>query len=422
MPLKPACRHTHPLLVVGLCPWCDLPIRNGELAPDILARDVPKRQWNFPVLLAALNDSDHEARLMAVHNMVLHGPETSKALPFFRKALTHHDDHVRTSATHGLLRHGSDMPAGEAQLFEELSRAMAEDLALRILLLGQYFLRQHHFESDLRHRQQHVIWVITNAPATEIAGDPHSSLTPKHDGEVYERAKQLWLQQVGAAGQNPAVLRNAASFFTVHEKDLCESILKSGQLLEPDNPFWSERLGHLYALQMNRADPRERRQAATKSLLEMERALSQMEEEIKRTALLDDLAKVALDADEDEKARHYAKELLTHGAKPDFWDAAGAVHQGNLVLGRLALKAGDSEQAKAYLLKAAQLPDGKRFGAFGPNMRLAKELLEKGERDVVLKYLQLCSEAWDTSDHRADQWIHEVRQGKIPAFGGNLNY
>ena len=167
-------------------------------------------------------------------------------------------------------------------------------MTLRILRLGQYLLRQYHFESDNRHRQQHIIWVITNAPASEIAGDPHCFLNPKHDSEVYERAKQLWLQQVSASCQNLTVLRNAASFFTVYEKDLCESILKRGQLLEPDNPFWSERLGQLYALQMNRADPQARRQAATKSLLEMERALSQMEEELDRIGLLDDLAKVAL--------------------------------------------------------------------------------------------------------------------------------
>jgi hypothetical protein len=359
---------------------------------------------------------------MAVSNMFLHATDADQALPIFRKALAHSDESLRTEATHGLLRHGSEMLAGEAHRFEELSGAMPQDLALRVLLLGHYFLRQYHFENDHRHRQQHILWIIKNAPATPVAGDPHAFLNPKQDGEGYELAKQFWLEQARVAGDDSAILRNAAAFFTVFDKELCEQILKDGQALEPRNPHWSRELGLLYALQMNKSDRVARQQLAIDSLLQMESAFDLMEEELDRNALLANLAKVALDAGEGEKARKYAMQLLTLGSSTDYWDAAGALHQGNLALGRLALRAGDVEQAKTYLLSAARLPDGKRFGAFGPNMRLAKELLEIGERDVVQEYLRMCSDLWDTKDHCAEHWIQEVQQGKVPAFGGNLNY
>ena len=42
MSLTPACRYTHPPFRRYVS-WCDLP-SNGELAPDIPARDVPNRQ------------------------------------------------------------------------------------------------------------------------------------------------------------------------------------------------------------------------------------------------------------------------------------------------------------------------------------------------------------------------------------------
>jgi hypothetical protein len=55
-----------------------------------------------------------------------------------------------------------------------------------------------------------------------------------------------------------------------------------------------------------------------------------------------------------------------------------------LVLGRIAVREGYIEAAKNY-----SIADGKNRGSpvmnsFGPNLTLAKDLLEKGERDTVL--------------------------------------
>jgi hypothetical protein len=57
-------------------------------------------------------------------------------------------------------------------------------------------------------------------------------------------------------------------------------------------------------------------------------------------------------------------------------------------------------------------------------MALAKELLEKGEREVVLEYFELCKNFWTgTNQHqKLDQWAGEVKKGRIPDFGANLVY
>jgi hypothetical protein len=55
-------------------------------------------------------------------------------------------------------------------------------------------------------------------------------------------------------------------------------------------------------------------------------------------------------------------------------------------------------------------------------MSLAKELLEKGETDAVLKYFDLCRKFWGKGGERLDKWTQEVKAGIAPDFGANLDY
>jgi len=85
------------------------------------------------------------------------------------------------------------------------------------------------------------------------------------------------------------------------------------------------------------------------------------------------------------------------------------------------LKAGNIEEAGSYLLAAAETSSSPQLNSFGPNMLLAKELLEQGEQDIVLEYLELCGKFWKKTD-KLKRWAATVRGGGIPEFGGNLAY
>lgn len=61
------------------------------------------------------------------------------------------------------------------------------------------------------------------------------------------------------------------------------------------------------------------------------------------------------------------------------------IHHGNLVLGRIALCEGNIKKVKSRLLAAGKTTGSPQLDSFGPNLVLAKDLLERGERNVVLK-------------------------------------
>lgn len=91
------------------------------------------------------------------------------------------------------------------------------------------------------------------------------------------------------------------------------------------------------------------------------------------------------------------------------------MHTGNIVLGKLALRGGDLKEAKARLLSAAVALGGSDRIWFDPDFSLAKSLLERGQRKIVLRYFRLCSRFWADKRNKMDDWIALVRNGRIPS-------
>ena len=136
-----------------------------------------------------------------------------------------------------------------------------------------------------------------------------------------------------------------------------------------------------------------------------------------------EIAPLAFVAGDHIKAGMYAKDLLIQAeSMKDDWDYGNAVHTANLVLGRIALAAGDIDEAKRLLLLAGKTPGSPQLESFGPDMLFAKELLEKGEKDVVIQYFTLCSAFWKMDDGKLAQWKTEVQDNEIPDFGPNVRY
>lgn len=130
-----------------------------------------------------------------------------------------------------------------------------------------------------------------------------------------------------------------------------------------------------------------------------------------------------LEAGTNEKAKRFASELLTlSGNYKDDWNYGNAIHKGNLILGRVALRAENLEASKQYLLCAGETPGSPQLNSFGPNMSLAKELLEAGEKEAVLEYFNLCANFWEMDSGMLKFWEETVRSGHIPHFGRQLLY
>jgi hypothetical protein len=55
-------------------------------------------------------------------------------------------------------------------------------------------------------------------------------------------------------------------------------------------------------------------------------------------------------------------------------------------------------------------------------MSLAKELLERGETQVVLEYFDLCAKFWTSHPETLKEWSDAAKAGKMPNFGANLIY
>jgi len=316
---------------------------------------------------------------------------------------------------------GSALSAEKAARIERQLLSHPDNLTSQTLILGYLFTKSFESEALRRQRGNHVLWIIEHQPASQLAGLPFAQLDPTLDVETYGKGRDLWLKNTDKRSTDTAVLGNAAHYFLIYERATAERLLQKAKALDPKNPEWSERLGQLYGLQGHTKQAAEAHaESARKQYAQLQQAYDQESMPNKKQCMLEDLAKAALDAGEEAQAERYARESLRTAQDKSDWNYGNAIHHGNLVLGRLALKKGDLKQARQCLLEAGKSPGSPQLDSFGPNMTLAKELLEKGEKTVVLTYFELCGKFW--KDAKLERWRQEVQAGKIPDFGANLDY
>jgi len=147
------------------------------------------------------------------------------------------------------------------------------------------------------------------------------------------------------------------------------------------------------------------------------------------------VADQAFDKGEFERAAELANELLALADDfSDDWNYGNAIHHGHRVLGRVALENGDITTAKAELLASADTPGSPTLNSFGPNLTLAKSLLEKGETECVITYLERCETFWQLKKmvekkpalkpmaELVELWTEQIRRGEVPEFGPHLLY
>ena len=318
-----------------------------------------------------------------------------------------------------LVMSGRRLTAEEAESLEKQIVQNPHDTQLRTKLLGYYSGSQFRNPSARKARQKHILWLIVNSPETEVLGIPDGALNVHFDRDAYIQGKEGWLDHVKQKPDDLKVLAHSANFFRMHDRELAIISLQKGQALDKDNPKWSRDLGHIYSLGILRESSEDKVIAAENALEQFEIAYK-LSTKSRQDALLQNLAKMALAANKTQKAKEYAEQMLNQNRAG--WNYGNNIHHGNLILGRIALRSDDLEEAKKRLIKAGETPGSPQLNSFGPNMTLALELLKKGEKEVVLKYFELCLKFWKRGKDRIQEWSTDIENDELPNFRANLAY
>lgn len=319
-----------------------------------------------------------------------------------------------------LILGGNRLSDGEVKELKANADSNPNDVESRLPLLGYYSGKSILNKSLREPHQKLACWFIENYPDSSAAGDHAAHVMGGINPLGYVKARQIWLDAVKAHDQNVTVLINASGFFLQDDRDLAEELLKKAQALEPDNADITKKLAQLYQLSsMFGGSQSKLREQNEKSMAQFERALAQSKEGTDVSQLLIDIAKTAFKLGQIDKAKQFADRLLKTYSTGD------AVHHGNVLLGRIALQKGEVENAGKYLLESARTLGSPVLNSFGPTMVLAKELLDKGQKDIVLQYFDLCEKFWVAGPanpgNKLKEWREVVKAGGVPDFGISLS-
>jgi len=146
-----------------------------------------------------------------------------------------------------------------------------------------------------------------------------------------------------------------------------------------------------------------------------------------------DLAWEAFDQGDYPTAAALSQEyLLLNDRRAKNWNTGNAIHEANQILGLIALEEQNIPKAKLHLRTAGNTPGSPQLDSFGPRMVLARELLRRGERDVVVEYLESVRRFWTsdslppildypvfTAENRRkaellEEWKKQARDGVVP--------
>lgn len=194
-------------------------------------------------------------------------------------------------------------------------------------------------------------------------------------------------------------------------EDLIPRLYQRAIALDPNSPRWKSGMVAAY-VSMAALQPKP---AGKISLLE--KGLSLAEGAVSRSTVLVELSQAYFNAGDLDKASVAAAELVNQAEDTKSnWNYGNAIHVGNIVLGRVALKRGDAAEAANRLLAAGRTPGSPQLNSFGPNWTLAQDLLAAGDRASVLSFLDSCRSFWTSGRARLDSLAATIRSGGTPNF------
>ncbi|HEX8369806.1 MAG TPA: hypothetical protein VF604_14765 [Pyrinomonadaceae bacterium] len=313
-------------------------------------------------------------------------------------------------------------------------RQTPEDVEIRIELI-EYYDRQESAAAK-KAAQAHRLWLVRHRPEKmyyrELGWWVNAEDLKNPD---YIALKDEWLKQINLKKTNEKIRLSAAQFLSQLDAPLAEKLLREGQQINPNLYEYSERLIGIYedrvagavsdyeSAEVNGKEA-DIDAALRKVLAEGEKALSIISKDEGRAKssdhfeLLVKVAGAALDLNDLKKARAFAEFILNEiKNESDPWrDTEKAIYYGNTLLGRVALREGNTAKAGEHLLASLTFPEENDFEIKDPELDLAAELLARGEKQTVLNYLAR-AEKLTTDDDNIKifrRWQRLIKRNSFP--------
>ncbi|MBC7528243.1 MAG: hypothetical protein H7308_11910 [Chthonomonadaceae bacterium] len=323
-------------------------------------------------------------------------------------------------------------PQGAEQRETRL-KTRPEDLNARTELIAYYWRKQKEIQRTRAgknalsmKRISHILWMVEHHPEAAIVGMSAGQIgedegdAPVYDGRLYEKLSTLWKRQIKAYPDNPNVQSNAAVNFRFSEVELSEACYLRAQILDARNAKRMRDLAIFYQTQAMgglslRPPLMDEKQLSSRADLWHEKALKADRKSLENPLFRLLMVRLKFRCEQYTQARASALNLLDDNPTKD----GNIIHVCNSLLGQLALREKNVEAAKTYLSASGKTKGSSEIDLYGPDFALANDLLEQGERQVVLDYLKQVRRFWKGHQEQVDKWIKQVSAGETPWLGAD---
>lgn len=306
---------------------------------------------------------------------------------------------------------GSWIDNDEAESLEQQISTDPSNKIARAKLLGYYSARENT-RNDERKQIEHILWVLEHEPKCGLGVTPALHISKLQNPIGFAKAKEIALRQAKRFRRNSNVLTDIGSIFRGDDPEFAVSLLRRAYKISNGTnrdrvAFWlSMTLACRGRIEKNQAD-----------LIEATKLMKESIAQKRPTAKIDFrtwLAKLALEANQFATGAEVANEMLSDNSQND-----QSVHVACNVLGTISFQQGDVRTACERLIQAGRVNGGHRLRSYGPMMKLAQKLLDVGQKDAVLRYLNDCKSFWEMGQPELAQWIIRIEAGETPQLEGD---
>jgi hypothetical protein len=178
---------------------------------------------------------------------------------------------------------------------------------------------------------------------------------------------------------------------------LAERLIRHARELAPGDDEWNTGLGDtLHMKAVRTLDPAEK-------LRLLNEACTYLPDNARNVMRLE-IANAEFAAGDDAATERDARAMV------DAPRSANEYNLGQTLLGRLAIARGDVSEAKERLRASLKPPEKFKNPVFDPNMTLAQDVYDAGERDTVLEFLEASRTIWKSDRGRIDRMISFVKK------------